>query len=44
MSDSKATAGKTKKQPALRFKTGSEVQEHRKKLGLNQSEFGAAST
>lgn len=39
MSDSKATAGKTKKQPALRFKTGSEVQEHRKKLGLNQSEF-----
>ncbi len=27
------------KQPALRFKTGEDVREYRKKLGLNQSAF-----
>lgn len=39
MTDTKTAAGKPKKQPALRFQTGGDVQEHRKKLGLNQSEF-----
>ncbi|KAI5915569.1 DNA-binding transcriptional regulator [Thauera sp. 2A1] len=39
MSDSKTPTDKPQKQPTLRFRTGVEVQEHRKKLGLNQSEF-----
>ncbi|NMG00894.1 XRE family transcriptional regulator [Aromatoleum toluolicum] len=30
---------KPRKQPALRFKTGDDVREMRKKLGLNQAEF-----
>lgn len=30
---------KAHKQPALRFKTGDDVREMRKKLGLNQADF-----
>lgn len=32
-------AQKPKKAPALRFQTGEAVLEHRRKLGLNQSQF-----
>jgi len=32
-------SGKPRKQPALRFKTGDDVREMRRKLGLNQAEF-----
>lgn len=39
MSASMTKVSKTKKQPALRFKTGSEVKEHCEKLSLNPSEF-----
>jgi transcriptional regulator with XRE-family HTH domain len=35
----KTTVPKLKKRPALRFKTGTEVREVRKKLGLNQAQF-----
>lgn len=34
-----APAAKPRKPPALRFKSGDEVRELRKKLGMNQSEF-----
>lgn len=34
-----ASSGKPRKQPALRFKTGDDVREMRRKLGLNQAEF-----
>ena len=34
-----ATGAKSKKQPALRFKSGEEVREMRRKLGMNQSDF-----
>lgn len=39
MTDTQTATKKPKKRPALRFQTGADVQEHRKKLGLNQSEF-----
>lgn len=39
MTDTKTATSKSRKRPALRFQTGSEVQEKRRKLGLNQSEF-----
>lgn len=39
MTDTKTTNSKPKKRPALRFQTGADVHEHRKKLGLDQSEF-----
>lgn len=36
---SKTMTAKPRKQPALRFKSGDEVRELRKKLGLNQADF-----
>lgn len=39
MTETTATVSARKKQPALRFKAGADVQAHRRKLGLNQSEF-----
>lgn len=42
MTDNTTASIKAKKKPTLRFKTGSDVQEHRKRLGLNQSEFWSA--
>lgn len=39
MTDTKTATSKPRKRPALRFQTGAEVQEKRRKLGLNQSEF-----
>lgn len=39
MTETTTTVRARKKQPTLRFKAGSDVQAHRRKLGLNQSEF-----
>lgn len=39
MTETTTTVSARKKQPALLFKAGADVQAHRKKLGLNQSEF-----
>lgn len=36
---SKTMKAKPRKQPALRFKSGEETRELRKKLGLNQADF-----
>lgn len=39
MTEAKTPAGKPKKRPALRFKTGEDVHQCRRKLGLNQGDF-----
>lgn len=39
MTENKTKENTPKKRPTLRFKTGSDVREHRRKLGMNQSEF-----
>lgn len=39
MTETTTTVSARKKQPALHFKAGADVQAHRKKLGVNQSEF-----
>lgn len=36
---SKTLTAKPRKQPTLRFKSGEETRELRKKLGLNQADF-----
>lgn len=39
MTTSTAASAKPRKQPSLRFKSGEDAREMRKKLGMNQAEF-----